>query len=391
MKVVYILPISWGGIPHYTAELANKMSDLAETYVIKPKDKNTQLFSENVTVIEAFKPVVFSKNTAISAFSFRNVKSFLSFFSISRVIRDINPDIIHYPEVYAHIALAHYTRRSKLERYPIICTYHNTFPIRDLLFNNVMGSLLYGIIALTNDILKRIINANGIIVHTKLNKKILVRRGVEPYKIFIIPHGSFSIFKLNRNGKSIQIKSRDDKVVLFFGYILKNKGVQYLIEAGKLLSKLDSRIKIVIAGEGKLPKIENNNIFKIYNHYIPNEMIHDLFTQADVVVLPYIFHQGHSGVLNMAFAFGKPVIVTNVGDFPNLVTDGREGIIVPPKNPQALAEAIIRLLENNKLRKKMGRNALKKSEELSWNRIAKKHLKIYKTVINKWRKRNGDS
>jgi len=395
MKVAYVVPISWGGIPHYTAELANKMSELTDTYVIKPQDKNTQLFSENVKVIEAFKPIFFSKNMAISAFNLTNIKNFSSFFSIHKVIKDIDPDIIHYPEVYAHIALAHYVRKAEIANYPVVCTYHNTFSILDLLFNNVMGSLTYGIVAITNEILKRLIRPEGIIVHTKLNKDILTKKGYDPRKIFIIPHGSFTLFrtlfKSSNYKKFLYKNNKNIKKILFFGYILKNKGVEYLIKASKFLLNNYNNIEIIIAGEGRLPNIrkiidsKSNKIFKIYNYYIPNEMVFNLFTQADVVVLPYIYHQGHSGVLNIAFAFGKPVIITNVGSLPEMVEYGKAGIIIPPRNPKALAEAIIKILEDHKLRKKMERASYKKSEALSWDRIAKKHLRVYEKVVKKWR------
>jgi len=61
IKVAYVLPVSWGGVPHYTAELANSVSKYAEVYVIKPEDPNDELFNKNVNIIHGFKPVMFSR------------------------------------------------------------------------------------------------------------------------------------------------------------------------------------------------------------------------------------------------------------------------------------------------------------------------------------------
>ena len=113
-------------------------------------------------------------------------------------------------------------------------------------------------------------------------------------------------------------------------------------------------------------------------------MVPKLFKRAKVVVLPYIYHQGHSGVLNIAFAFGKPAIVTNVGSLPDMVEHGKAGIVVPPKDSKALAEAIIKVLEDDKLRKKLSRNVLKRVENLSWDNIAKMHIKVYRRVLDDW-------
>ncbi|MBT9145733.1 MAG: D-inositol 3-phosphate glycosyltransferase [candidate division WS2 bacterium] len=101
------------------------------------------------------------------------------------------------------------------------------------------------------------------------------------------------------------------------------------------------------------------------------------------MVLPYTYHQGHSGVLTVAFSFGKPLIVTNVADLPNLVEDGKEGLVVPPKNPGALADAIIKLLRDDELRRNMGENSYKKAQELSWDNIAKKHIRVYEEMMHR--------
>jgi len=387
MKVAYILPISWGGIPHYTAELTSAVSKYANVIVLKPKDPNDELFSEDVKVINVFKPMHFSRKQKISVFSSKNIINFFSFRNI-KLINEIKPDIIHFPELYPQSSI--FTFLYRLHRkYPVVSTLHATFksPLELLSAKN----LVYGVLASFTELTKYLVKSDAIIVHTKKDKDTLVRRGVDPNKIAVIPHGAYTFFKKYETWKNV---GSQKNCILFFGYIGENKGVEYLIKAIPIISQVIPDIKVIIAGEGNFSKysklIEDSSKFEIYNEFIPNEKVPELFQRAKVVVLPYTYHKttGHSGVLNIAFAFGKPVIVTNVGSLPEMVEYGKSGLIVPPKNPEALAEAIIKLLKDDELRKEMSRNALKRAEELSWDNIAKMHIKVYERVLNERRSRS---
>lgn len=79
--------------------------------------------------------------------------------------------------------------------------------------------------------------------------------------------------------------------------------------------------------------------------------------------------------MRIVFGFKKPVVVTDVGAIPEIVDDGVTGFIVPPRNSEAPAEAIIKLLKDEKLRKQMGENTYKKLKtDLSWDNIAEKTI-----------------
>ncbi len=152
-----------------------------------------------------------------------------------------------------------------------------------------------------------------------------------------------------------------------------------------MISKKISDFKIVIAGKGNFKKyrclIKNKEKFVIYNEFIPNEKVSELFQKATIVVLPYI-EASQTGIISIAYSFKKPVIVTNVGSLPEVVENGKTGFIVPPKDQKKLAEAIIKLLSNNEKRKKMGENAYEMMQtELSWDSIAKKTIEVYKEII----------
>ena len=131
----------------------------------------------------------------------------------------------------------------------------------------------------------------------------------------------------------------------------------------------------------------NRERYEIIDRYIPNEEVAELFQKAAIVVLPYI-EASQSGILNIAYAFATPVVVTKVGALPEVVDDGETGLIVPPSDPEALAKAVVTILSDDKLRNEMGKNALKKAEtDLSWDRIARTTVETYREAL--WGKELG--
>jgi glycosyltransferase involved in cell wall biosynthesis len=379
MKILYILSVNWGGIPHYTAELANAVSKHADVVVLKPEDSNDRLFSERVTIVKAFKPLHFSRQCLARAFSLSNIKSFLSYGNV-RLVEVVKPDVVHFTELYPWSSTFAFLYKIS-RKYPVVSTLHATFKSPLHLLNG--KNFPYSLLACATELTKHLVKSDAIIVHTIEDRDTLIKRGVDPRKVFVIPHGAYELFgkvKGDEGGES------EENCVLFFGYIIESKGVEYLIRAAPLISKEVPDVKVIIAGEGDLKKyiklINDKAKFEIYNVFIPNEMVSKLYRRAKVVVLPYTYHRGQSGVLNIARAFGKPVVVTSVGDLPKMVEDGKDGLVVPPKDPKALAEAIIKLLKDDKLRRHMGRNALRKAEELSWDNIAKMHMRVYEEVLD---------
>ena len=92
--------------------------------------------------------------------------------------------------------------------------------------------------------------------------------------------------------------------------------------------------------------------------------------------------EGQPFVIPMAYAFKKPVVITDVGSLPENVDDGNTGYIVPPKDSEKLAQAIIDLLIDDEKRKEMGLKAYQKTQdELSWRNIAPQTVEIYKKAL----------
>jgi glycosyltransferase involved in cell wall biosynthesis len=138
-----------------------------------------------------------------------------------------------------------------------------------------------------------------------------------------------------------------ERVLLFFGFIREYKGLEYLLRSMPLLLK-EFPIHLVIAGEvwgdpapytELIQKLEISSQVTFLNRYVPNEEVSVLFDAADLVVIPYV-SATQSGVVQLSYAFGKPVVVGNVGGLPEAVEDGKTGYLVPPRSPEAIAHAI---------------------------------------------------
>jgi len=386
MKVVYVLAANWGGIPHYTAELANAVSKYADVVVLKPKDHNDSLFSEDIKLLQVFKPMQFSRGNIKRAYSLENFRNMFSYVNV-RIINKINPDVIHFPELYPYLNL--FVCLYRLSKYPLIYTSHAPLTLKtSIRIWTLPETLIYSALEIT----KRLVRVDKIIVHTREAKNVLIESGINPEKIEIIPHGVYTLFKKYKT--NYEKEDHEENNILLFGQIGRNKGVDILLNAIPFVLNKINDAKFIIAGEGDisihLKNFKDYNKYKrnieIYNKFIPNEFVSYLFHRAKVVVLPYKgVGKGinQSGVLTIALSFGKPVIATYVATSPEIIKGC--GIIIPPNDTKALAEAIIKILEDDKLRKKMSRNALKMAEKLSWDRVAKMHIKVYERVLEEKR------
>lgn len=175
--------------------------------------------------------------------------------------------------------------------------------------------------------------------------------------------------------------------ILFFGGISTHKGVDDLCVAMQYVHRIFPQLKLVVAGSGTLyfdPKpYEEAGFLELHNRYLSDEELKGFIQQSCFVVCPYR-DATQSGVIMSAFALGKPVIATNVGALPEMVEDGRHGLIVPPKDTEALAAAIIKLSESESLRETMCQNILKDyhSGNRSWQNIASGIHVIYEQLLN---------
>jgi len=175
-----------------------------------------------------------------------------------------------------------------------------------------------------------------------------------PYAVYRkVPHPVYENFgvALEKEKAREALGINAKKVILYFGYVRAYKGLNILIEA---MSKIDD-VQLLAVGEfyddekKYREQVKNlgleSKIFFVSN-YIPNDQVSIYFSAADVIVLPYL-SATQSGITQIAYNFNKPVIATDVGGLAEVVINNKTGFIVPPNDPDALADAIKKFYSGN--------------------------------------------
>jgi len=195
-----------------------------------------------------------------------------------------------------------------------------------------------------------------------------------------VPHPVYDLFgeKKPKSEARSRVAVTQNRVVLFFGYVRAYKGLMVLLEAMSSLQRRGARdILLLVVGEfyedessyrERVRDLGLESQVRFVSEYVPNEEVCWYFSAADVVVLPYR-SATQSGIAQIAYHFDKPVIATDVGGLAEVVLDGETGFVVPPDDPEALADAIIRFYAEER-EAEFAENVRKEKRKYSWARLA---------------------
>jgi glycosyltransferase involved in cell wall biosynthesis len=222
-------------------------------------------------------------------------------------------------------------------------------------------------------------DVNHFIVHSSEDRDNLLRHRPDA-DVKINYHPTYDHFASLYNpvrAREFETKKHPN-TILYFGVVRPYKGLKYLIEAFPLVLKKIPDARLLIVGdfwenvgeyENLVRELGISKLTEIVNRYVPNEEVGDYFHLADVVALPYL-SATQSGIAQIAYGFGKPIIVTNVGGLPEIVDERKTGIVVPPKDSVALSEAITEILENPH-KENYPNNIEQYSQRFSWENMVK--------------------
>jgi glycosyltransferase involved in cell wall biosynthesis len=220
---------------------------------------------------------------------------------------------------------------------------------------------------------------DGFIVHSPQEKENLAAL-IGPKNIAVSYHPTYDIFNTVMIPKPTareMLGIAEDKVILFFGFVRKYKGLSDLLKALPFLPE-EIHFRLLIVGEfwedkkRYLELIERLGLAKqvtIIDRYVPNEDIPIYFHASDIVVLPYTSVTG-SGLLQLALGFGKPVITTKIGDFPRIVLDKKTGFLVAPRSPREIAAAVADFYESSDA-ETMSAQIREDNARFSWEALVK--------------------
>jgi glycosyltransferase involved in cell wall biosynthesis len=323
----------------------------------------------------------------------RAVRLIAAWINLTRYLSRLKPDIVQFSKInfpFEAIFLAQ-MRRNGLTLTQIC----HEFELRE----NHEGPFSDLILRAYADIYR---NFSAMFFHARENceKFLTLFPFVQRERTHIIPHGNSSWLlehfpeKYDRNMLREHYGIRPGQsVILFFGLLAPSKGIDDLIEAFALVRE-SCDAKLLIAGyptkhinleklKQKIADLDLTERVVLDLRYIPLEEIGALMGLATVAVYPYR-SSTQSGALQVAYTFGRPVIVTEVGGLPEAVEHGRNGFLVPASSPPELAGGILKLVKNPELAKVMGEYARHLSEtRFSWRSVARQIIKVYDQLLEK--------
>ena len=362
----------------------------AETYTYNLA-KNLALLGHDVEILCANDPEPPGKRT-IDGVKINRLRSRGRIYGVPIVPRlpyelaKIDADVLHanFPNPY-NASIASLT--SLLRNVPSVLTWHNDLPPVTLTAS-VIAYIHDNVIApvyLRN--FKRIISTSESYAETS---KTLQRYRK---KVVIVPNGvDTERFNPKKDGSQVRARYNleESKVILFVGALTRwhrYKGVDILIKAFMEIQRQLNDARLLIVGEGDLKReyrslsshIEHKVIFagNVDDDELPN-----YYAASDLLVLPSIDRsEGFGLTLLEANATGKPVVASNVGGIPSVVTDGVNGLLVPPCDEKTLAKTVINLLRDEDRLLEIGRNGRRIAEGHDWKQIAKKTEELYEEAL----------
>jgi len=340
MRICYVLLSPTFGMHQYTADLANRTAQSGHdvsmvTTTRVPRDR----YGPNVTM---HMPVTAaSTGLSFDVIRVRELRRAL------KVVCHLAPDVVHFTG--PHLWNVFLMQVLRAQNIPLVHTIHDLHPHAGALY----GRLLY----LWNRRVRD--SADHLLVHGERYRDEIQAQGVAPSCVTYAPlmHLFLSYAqeqRLLQTPPAIQY----EPWALFFARLEVYKGLPVLIEATRRIGPTtQSSPRIILAGRGRLKKLDLEPLppnVEVRNRLIGDHEAMDLFSRCGLVVLPYV-EASQSALIAAAYYFRKPVIVTRTGALPEYVVPGETGWVIPPNDPQALADRLAKALDDPDRLAQMGR------------------------------------
>jgi glycogen(starch) synthase len=366
-----------GGAPTYTVDLGKALSELGAEPIVLTHSCPGYPREEEFDGL---------KVKRLAGFVMSRVNRAASAGLIRRLYENIKLggfDVVHGQDIYSPMALASVFSAHK-RKIPSVLTCHSVHKagkIWQLIYQPVVSGM------------KR---ADRVIAVSGAAKVYCVALGAPQNKIEIIPNGvDLSIFNTKVDGSAMRAKLgivHEPLVVTAIRFV-KRKGSGYLVSAFSKVLESMPNAKLAIAGSG--PEAENLRVqirklgiersVKILIG-LKREEVAELMAVADVFVLPSLV-ESFGIVLLEAMAVGTPIVCTRTQGATEIVEDGVNGIMVQPADSDALADAILRVLNDSQLARGLRKNGLKVVQNrFSWKKTAKMTLALYEKVCEEYAK-----
>jgi glycosyltransferase involved in cell wall biosynthesis len=378
------------------AVLANKGKGLPKTARVHPKGEQS-----SYVVYRVWKPGLFYPFTV-----FKNI------------IRQ-KPDIVHiqheyflYGKGYNAVLFPIIPLLVKIAAIPQVITMHHVIPLKETThFQKLLGSSipetpLKALLTLFSRFFS--LSSRIMVPSTAFKETLSMDYKIDKAKIAIVPHFTDikvrEILKEDSTTAKSKLSLSGKKVVLFFGYIRPQKGVEYVLYA--LPKVIENVPKTIFSIVGKaqdnyvtyfkyLKQVVNElNLTEYvrFEDHVPEENLPVTFAASDAVVFPYVSTMGTTPIAHLkAASYGKPIIASNIDEFHAEFVDHENALLVQPRDPDAISKSIIEIFTDDDLSKKLSKNILHYCDKRPQERVIREISSIYQDVLQKNRKRKGST
>ena len=363
MKIVMVGPVYpyKGGIPHYMGMMCKTFAKKHDVITLSYKLQYPKfMYKKEQKDYESDTFKVENTDYCI------NTANPFNWIAIASKINKLSPDLVVFQWWHPYFAPCYQTICGLLKTKEILFVCHNVFPHERFPLDRL----------LTKMTLRK---GKYYIVHSKLDEKDLLSLNNKAcYKRAVIP--TYNVFNKQHMSKTNARKklnaSQDEFVLLFFGLVREYKGLKHLLKAVSGIKDKISNVRLYVVGDfaGEknnyleiIKNLEIEDYITIEDAYVSDDEIEKYFAAADMVILPYE-SATQSGIVQIAYEFFKPVVVTEVGGLPEVVVDGQTGYVVPPFDSEALSDAIVRYYECQD-KKKFEVGIKSEAYKFSWDRM----------------------
>jgi glycosyltransferase involved in cell wall biosynthesis len=347
MRIAIIEPLPHGGLLHYSTQLADALAQRGndvDLIIAREHELVGRTGPANRRAVLPPDAIPEPPNPSRVQMKIRRARTarrlIATWRRIAREIRSSDHDAILLGGGFdmAFNALAGLFVTHQRSRTPIALICHNVRP-----YNRWGGQELYVDSRPTIALLRRLYPSFDLVFVHGERSRLEFEATWPPTRLAVIPHGDERLFADDPPPPTTEPR------ILFFGAWNKVKGLPLLMEAFDELVQRKPEVRLTIAGppayeEGEATQVlawasERSEQVEVLPGYVPIEDVKELFARARVVVLPY-FTAYQSGVVHLAMTMGRATVATDVGDLPEAIANDVTGLIVPPRDPHALADAL---------------------------------------------------
>jgi phosphatidylinositol alpha-mannosyltransferase len=370
VRIALVCPYDWsrfGGVQAHVAQLATRLATDHEVAVFAPHRRGRPPAVEAPRVVDVGRPVPLPYNRSVAPVAIGPTAGA----RVVRRLRRFAPDVTHVHEPLSPLVSA---AAVAFGPRPLVATFHSWSD---------------------NDRLYRLAAPVGRILNRRLAARIAVSPAAQVFaaEALGVPIGSFRVIpngldtaRYTAAAPLPALRDPERPLVLFVGRLEPRKGLEVLVRAFLRVRAEQPAVRLCVVGDGALRER--------CQQLIPSSIRHDAlfvgrvdeaekprwFASADLFVAPNTGGESFGIVLLEAMAAGLPIVASDIPGFRTVMREGRQGRFVPPDDASALADTMLTLLSNRKLRRAMSREGRRHAADFDWDIVAADLVELYDAV-----------